>query len=80
MFDRSPGEVDKKVASGQPENGWPGVAEFYRIAVGMWSIQPSEFWAMCLEEWWWMYDARIGEPKIGGIPESQLERLYSKLG
>lgn len=30
----------------------------YAISVGAWGIQPSEFWEMDVEEWWWLYDAK----------------------
>lgn len=31
---------------------------FYQCAVGVWGIQPSEFWEMPLWEFWWLYDAK----------------------
>lgn len=45
----------------------------------MWGVQPSEFWRMCPAEWWLIYDAKIGEPKYGGMPESDVAELYDTL-
>lgn len=42
----------------------------------MWGIQPSEFWRMTPDEWWLVYDAKIGEPKYGSMTESEVEELY----
>ena len=28
-----------------------------------WEIQPSEFWRMTVQEWWWEYDMRVDEAK-----------------
>jgi hypothetical protein len=55
------------------------VAEYYRVAVGLWSIQPSEFWDMSPQEWWWVYDARVGEPKYGKMTLTEVEELYHML-
>jgi hypothetical protein len=37
----------------------------FRIACGLrerggWEVAPSEFWAMCPQEWWWLYDVNVG--------------------
>jgi len=29
---------------------------FYKVAVGVWKIAPSEFWAMTPDEWWWLWE------------------------
>jgi hypothetical protein len=34
---------------------------------------------MTIKEWWWLYDAKVGEPKVGGLKESEAERLYKML-
>ncbi len=31
----------------------------YQTAVGLWGIQPSEFWAMTPQEWWWINDVKV---------------------
>ena len=31
---------------------------------------------MTLREWWWLYDAKIGEPKVGSLTESEADELY----
>lgn len=31
---------------------------------------------MTMSEWWAVYDAKVGEPKIAGIPESEIDELY----
>jgi hypothetical protein len=45
----------------------------------MWGIQPSEFWGMTPQEWMWIYDAKVGEPMYGSMPESLVEELYDLL-
>jgi len=30
-------------------------------------------------EWWWLYDAKVGEPKAGNMKESEAQRLYEML-
>lgn len=45
----------------------------------MWGIQPSEFWTMTKAEWWWVYDAKVGEPMYGTLRESEVEELYAML-
>jgi len=47
--------------------------------VGLWGIPPSEFWRMTPQEWWWVYDAKVGEPRYGQMPESLVEELYEML-
>lgn len=39
----------------------------YRLAVGVWSIQPSEFWRMEPAEWMWLWEQKR-EPE----PEEKL--------
>ena len=55
------------------------VADAYRVAVGAWGIQPSEFWAMDCEEWWWLYDVkRSRDPAIdyaGGLSQDDVDDL-----
>lgn len=34
---------------------------------------------MSPREWWWLYDARIGEPKVGPFTESEVDELYQLL-
>jgi len=31
------------------------------------------------QEWWYVYDARIGEPKVGPFTESEADELYLTL-
>jgi len=40
----------------------------------MWGIPPSDFWAMDLEEWWWLYESK--KPRDGSLSESDLQELY----
>ncbi len=48
--------------------------EFYRVAVGLWSVQPSEFWGMTMREYWWMFDAKRPPPaKVGSSPFTKAE-------
>lgn len=49
------------------------------MAVGLWGIQPSEFWKMTMAEWWWVYDSKVGEPKYGSLTQSEVEELYEDL-
>ena len=55
------------------------VADSYRTAVGVWGIQPSEFWRMDPEEWWWLYDMkRSRDPEIdfaGSLDTEAVEEL-----
>lgn len=34
------------------------VKSCYRLAVGHWGVQPSEFWGMTPKEWWWLWDIK----------------------
>jgi hypothetical protein len=49
------------------------------VAVGGWGIQPSEFWGMDAEEWWWLYDAkRPRDPRLdfaGSLDEATVKEL-----
>jgi hypothetical protein len=31
---------------------------------------------MTPDEWWLVYDAKVGEPKYGSMTESEVEELY----
>lgn len=54
----------------------------FRIACGRvdkacWGIQPSEFWRMCPQEWWWLYEANVGSDlKDKQETSDRLKRLY----
>lgn len=30
----------------------------YTLAVGSWAIQPSEFWAMSMGDWGWLFEIK----------------------
>lgn len=50
------------------------------MAVGVWSIQPSEFWRMTMREFWWMFDAR--KPRrthVGGMTDEDMDDLKTNL-
>lgn len=48
------------------------------MAVGQWGIQPSEFWDMSPQEWWWIFDARRTDKPVAGcnLTEDELAELY----
>ncbi len=43
--------------------------------MGAWSIQPSEFWAMAVAEWWWLCDVKRAQ-STEGMTESGWAELY----
>jgi hypothetical protein len=56
----------------------------YRIAVGMWGIDPQSFWKMTLREWWFVQDAKNSERcaiirASGKLTNSDYDRLHEKL-
>lgn len=56
----------------------------YRVAVGMWAIQPRDFWAMTPREWWLVHDAKNTERNAairarGGLTGSDKRELYEQL-
>lgn len=51
----------------------------YRFAVGQWGIQPSEFWAMRVREWWWLYEDKRPRERYGRLSEDQVAELYDDL-
>ena len=46
--------------------------------MGSWGIQPSEFWQMGPEEWWWVYDTKRTDKPVPGsnLDEDELAELY----
>lgn len=32
---------------------------FYKCAVGVWGVAPSEFWQMTPQEWWWLHAVKM---------------------
>lgn len=34
---------------------------------------------MTPQEWWWIYDAKIGEPHYGSLRESEIDELYEDM-
>ncbi len=72
---RGPSEV-----AAYSEVNW---GRFYEYAVVAWNIQPSEFWQMCPEEWWLIYESRRPrDPEsdfAGSLRESDVEELYNLL-
>lgn len=58
------------------------VDDYYRVCVGAWQIQPSEFWGMTLQEFWWVYDARKPPPpKVGtsGFTAAEVDEIAAQL-
>ncbi len=49
------------------------------MAVGLWGIQPSEFWGMTLWEWWAVYDSKVIETTKERFDEETKERLFELL-
>lgn len=51
----------------------------YRLAVGLWGIQPSEFWNLDTEEWWWIADAHRPRDQVktyaGTLTQNDVEEL-----
>lgn len=51
--------------------------------MGGWGIQPSEFWGMDAEEWWWLYDVkRQRDPAVdyaGRLDEATVAELSAWL-
>lgn len=45
----------------------------------MWGIQPGDFWKMTPQEWWWIYDAKIGERRHAGMTEDEIDELLEML-
>lgn len=47
-----------------------------------WGIQPSEFWAMTIGEWWLEYDLNATDPKdkyAGSLTKAEVEELRELL-
>lgn len=44
---------------------------FYKVAVGVWRIPPSEFWNMTPMEWWWLHD--LQQERMGPRPRTKQE-------
>ena len=56
----------------------------YRVAVGMWSIDPESFWKMTPREYWLVYDAKNEERcsitrASGKLTRSDYQELYEDL-
>jgi hypothetical protein len=49
------------------------------VAVGSWSLQPSEFWAMTIREWWWLADVRAPSENYGDLSGNTVKDLYEDL-
>lgn len=50
------------------------------MSVGVWHIQPSEFWAMTMREFWWMFDARKPRKQhVGGMTDAEMDELKDAL-
>jgi hypothetical protein len=54
------------------------------MAVGKdpaWGLQPSEFYALDPQEWWWMFDCRRTDKAPGtNMTEEELADLYALIG
>lgn len=54
------------------------------MAVGKdpaWGLQPSEFYALDPQEFWWMFDCRRTDKTPGPhIPEEEMAELYALIG
>lgn len=53
------------------------------MAVGSWSVSPSEFWEMSPTEFWIIYDAKLPPKMYGKMHESEvsrLEKMMQKMG
>jgi tail assembly chaperone len=46
------------LTEGKPATLEQALRGFYQAAVGVWGIQPSEFWAMTPEEWWMLHEVK----------------------
>jgi len=46
--------------------------------VGQWGIQPLDFWAMSVQDWWWLHDAKKPPKMYGSITESDVDRLIKR--
>lgn len=59
------------------------VRKCYEICVGAWGIQPSEFWSMDVEEFWWLYEyKRPRDPKkdyAGSLTKKDVRELVAEL-
>lgn len=56
--------------------------QFYVLALS-WGIQPSEFWEMCPEEWWLVYESKRPRDKetdyAGSLDDSTVADLWEML-
>ena len=50
----------------------------YKIAVGAWGIQPTEFWKMHPIEFWWLVDVKA-QGDQNELEREKWEEYYSKL-
>ncbi len=46
------------MTDGKPQTAEEVLTGFYQVAVGLWGIQPSEFWDMTPCEWWWLHSLK----------------------
>lgn len=54
----------------------------YVLAVGVWNIQPGEFWAMDLQEWAWLFEVkrpRRTQEWAGNLTDEDVVRLSKTL-
>ena len=49
------------------------------MAVGSWSMAPSEFWELSPTEFWIIYNAKLPPKMYGKMPESEAERLVKMM-
>lgn len=50
-----------------------------RADKGGWGIAPSEFWLMCPQEWWWLYEANVGTSVKDALEtKDRIKRLYKE--
>lgn len=49
----------------------------------MWGIQPSEFWDMDVEQWWWLYEAKTPAKNTHGyagkLTDDDVAELYEMI-
>lgn len=47
------------MTEGKPQTTQETIKGFFKVAVGVWNIAPSEFWQMTPTEWWWIYEMKM---------------------
>ena len=55
------------------------IEAWYKVAVGLWGVSPSDFWKMSPLELWWLADAKNPNKKDDEKETQKYDDLYALL-